>query len=107
MADPRTPKLVIAGAVRLDPSKRDAAIAAASEMMRETRKEPGCITYTMSADVEDPGRFWIFEEWESEQALAEHFASPHMRAFQAQVGELGVSETSLRRYAIGSVDALG
>ena len=107
MADTRTPKLLIAGAVRLDPARREAAIAAASEMMRETRREPGCITYTMSADVEDPGRFWIFEEWESEQALAEHFASPHMRSFQTRVAELGVVETSLRRYAIGAVDALG
>jgi len=106
-ADPRTPALVIAGRVSIDPANREAAVAAATEMMRETRREPGCISYTFSADLEEPGAFRLFEEWESQAALDAHFASPHMTAFQGKVGALGVKEMTVRRYAIESVGPLG
>jgi quinol monooxygenase YgiN len=99
--------LVIAGVIRLDPAQRGAAVAAASEMMRETRQEPGCLSYTFSADLEDPGRFHLFEEWESQQALDAHFASPHMASFRKAVAGLGVQEMKVQRYEIGSVGPLG
>lgn len=95
--------IVIAGRVSLDPAQREAATAAAREMMAETRKEAGCISYTFSADLEEPGRFYIFEEWESEDALRAHFASPHMVRFQQAVGGLGVRESKVQRYAVSTV----
>jgi quinol monooxygenase YgiN len=99
--------LVIAGAIRIDPSNRDAAVEAAIEMMEATRKESGCISYTFSADLADPGAFRIFEEWESQEALDAHFAAPHMAKFQKQVGGLGVREMKVQRYEIASVGPLG
>lgn len=98
--------LVIAGRVRIDPARRDEGIAAAVEMMRATRAEPGCLSYTFSADLEDPGAFRIFEEWESQEALEAHFRSPHMAAFQAAVGGLGVREMHVQRYEVSSVGPL-
>jgi len=98
--------IVIAGQVQLDPANRDAAIAAAREMMSETRKEKGCISYTFSADLEDPGRFRIFEEWQDDAALAAHFKSPHMASFQKAVGGLGVREMTVQRYEVSKVGPL-
>lgn len=98
--------IVIAGHVLLDPEKREPAIAAAREMMAETRKEKGCVSYTFSADLEDPGRFRIFEEWESDDALKAHFASPHMARFQQAVGGLGVREMAVQRYEVAKVGPL-
>ena len=95
--------VVIAGTITLDPDKRGAAIAAATEMMQATRKEPGCHSYTMSADLEDPGRFQIFEEWDSQAALDAHFATPHMASFQAAVGGLGIRDMQVQKYEISSV----
>jgi len=95
--------LVIAGRIRLDPAKRDEAIAAARTMMEETHKETGCISYTFSADLADPGVFLIFEEWESQDALDLHFKAPHMATFQATVGGLGVKEMKVKRYEVASV----
>lgn len=95
--------LVIAGRIRLDPAKRDAAIAAAREMMRDTRGETGCISYTFSADVEDPAVFHVFEEWESAEALGAHFTAPHMARFQAAAAGFGVKEMKLQRYEISGV----
>ena len=95
--------LVIAGSVSLDPAQHAAAVAAARDMMTETRKEPGCISYTFSADLEQPGRFLIFEEWQSADALRAHFAAPHMARFQQAVGGLGVREMKVQRYEVSSV----
>jgi quinol monooxygenase YgiN len=95
--------IVIAGNVSLDPAQREKAVAAASEMMRDTRTEPGCISYTFSADLEVPGRFLIFEEWESDEALRAHFAAPHMARFQKAAGGLGVREMKVQRYEVAKV----
>lgn len=98
--------IVIAGHVRLDPAHREPAIAAAREMMEATRQEKGCISYTFSADLEEPGCFRIFEEWEDDAALAAHFGAPHMAAFQKKVGGFGVKEMAVQRYEVAKVGPL-
>jgi len=98
--------LVIAGRITLDPKNREKAIAAAIEMMAETRKEPGCKTYLFTAELEDPGAFRIFEEWESDDALHAHFQAPHMKRFQAAIGGLGITGMSVQKYEIASVGPL-
>ena len=74
--------------------------------MEATRREAGCVSYTFSADLSDPGTFWIFEEWESPAALAAHFQAPHMAAFQKAIGGLGVREMAIQRYEVSSVGPL-
>jgi quinol monooxygenase YgiN len=95
--------IVIAGHFVLDPGKREQAIAAAREMMSETRKEEGCISYTFSAELDEPGRFRIFEEWEGEEALNAHFAAPHMARLQKAMGGLDVREMKVQRYEVAKV----
>jgi len=95
--------IVIAGKITIDPGHRDKAIAAAVELMQETRKETGCLSYTFSADLVDPGCFRIFEEWESAEALTTHFTRPHMTRFQSVVPTLGVREMAVQRYEVASV----
>lgn len=46
-----------------------------------SRAEPGCIEYHMLRDAQDPTLFIFYEVWASPEALAEHMALPHMRAF--------------------------
>jgi len=95
--------LVVAGEIEIDPANRDAAVAAAMRMMDETQREPGCISYTFSADLADPGRFRIFEEWRDEASLHAHFAAPHMATFQKAVAGLGVRRMAIQRYEVSSV----
>lgn len=95
--------IVIAGHILLDPARREPAIAAAREMMEETRKEAGCISYTFSADLHDPGRFRIFEEWQDDAALGAHFESPHMARFQQAMGGFGIREMAVQRYEVSKV----
>ena len=99
--------LVIAGHVRIDPARRDAAIEAARAVMAATRQEPGCRSYVFSSDLADPGLFRLFEEWDSQEALDAHFQTPHMATFQAAMGGLGLQEMQIQRYEVSSVGPLG
>ena len=88
--------IVIAGSVAARPERREEAIRVARTMAAATRAEAGCVTYRFSADLDDPNTLLIFEEWESEEALARHFQTPHVAAFrQALPGLLaGVRRSS-------------
>ncbi|MDJ0785446.1 MAG: putative quinol monooxygenase [Myxococcota bacterium] len=99
--------LVIAGSVSIDPANREAAIEAAKEVMAATQKEAGCISYTFTADLSDPGRFLIFEEWESADALRSHFTQPHMAVFQKAMGGFGVREMKVQQYDVSKVGPIG
>ncbi len=90
--------IVIAGHIRIDPSKRSEAIAAAHAVMEATRQESGCSAYVFSADLADEGVFHVFEHWDSQEALDAHFKAPHMAAFQKAMGGFGVAEMKLLRY---------
>lgn len=47
---------------------------------------PGCLLYTVAADVGDPTAIWITEVWESEEA---HRASLELPAVRAAIAEAG------------------
>jgi quinol monooxygenase YgiN len=98
--------LVVAGTIRLDPARRQDAIREALAVMEATRREPGCISYTFSADLADPAVFHLFEEWESQEALDAHFETPHMATFQAAMGGFGIQEMTVRKYSGASVGPL-
>jgi len=98
--------LVVAGFVRIAPGYRLAAIRAAKAAMEATRQEPGCISYTFSADLEDESLFHLFEEWKNKAALDDHFQQPHMADFQKTLATLGVIDMQIRRYAIAQVGPL-
>jgi quinol monooxygenase YgiN len=48
--------VIVAGTLTVDPSQREALLASRMDAMRATRKEPGCLEYTFSADPTDPLR---------------------------------------------------
>jgi quinol monooxygenase YgiN len=94
--------IVIAGHVNIRPELREEAVRAASAMARATRAEAGCRTYRFSADLDDPNLFLIFEEWESDEALAGHFRSEHMRVFREQIPTMVARPSTIVRYEIAS-----
>jgi quinol monooxygenase YgiN len=98
--------LVIAGTITIDPAQHERAVAAAVEMMRETQKEPGCVRYVFSADLAERGKFQLFEEWASPEALQAHFRAPHMATFQKAIGQLGVRELAIERYEVSAKGAM-
>lgn len=94
--------VILTGVIDLDPAKRDAFIAAAVTCMTATRAEEGNELYAFSADVEDPGRFYINEQWASQAVIDVHMATPHLAAFMGSMGEFGVTGVSLVQWNGGA-----
>ena len=98
--------IVIAGTLSFDPAKHAEAAQAALALMAETRKEPGCISYGFTVDLEDKGTFHIFEEWKSQADIDAHTQAPHMKAFGKVVPTLGIRGMKLQKYEVSSVGPL-
>jgi quinol monooxygenase YgiN len=69
--------IVVSGVMTFNPSIHDRVVERARTLTAETLKEPGCRTYGFWTDPDVPGRFRVFEEWDSQKALTGHFAAPH------------------------------
>lgn len=74
--------IVIQGHLDVHPDDAAAYEALLVTMQQASNAEAGCVSYFFSRDLETPGRYRIAECWESEEALAAHFAAPHMAAFR-------------------------
>jgi quinol monooxygenase YgiN len=61
---------------------RDRDLAdAISEVGRETRAEPGCISYRACRALGDPRLFFIHSGWSDEAAFDRHAELPHTQRF--------------------------
>ena len=83
MSDERTPALVISGTIEIDPADVERARELLGPLVTATHAEPGCLAYGFYADLDAPGSFRVYEEWESAEANAAHSASDHLAAFMA------------------------
>ena len=92
--------IVVAGSVPVRPDRRDEAVRVALTMAEATRAEKGCLSYRFYADLADPNTFLIFEEWESDEALATHFATEHMRVFREALPGLVGGAPAIHRYVV-------
>lgn len=63
--------VIVAGTAHVDPDQRDEHVAAMQEMVRRARAFPGCIDLSITADPIDASRVTMFEQFASEDALAE------------------------------------
>jgi quinol monooxygenase YgiN len=99
--------IVIAGTIPVKPECKEEAYKLASLLEQETRKEPGCFMYTFYADRNDPSTFFIFEEWESDEALAKHFQTDHMKQFMQQAPKILAGPRSPKIYGHFSSAAVG
>lgn len=53
-----------------------------------TRKEKGCLRYSLMQDRKSPAVLVLLEEWETQADLDTHLALPHLQKVFAQLPEL-------------------
>lgn len=83
----------------IKPENIDTVIKMYDEMIDETRKENGCISYEFFRDVNDPNTVIMIEEWENEDCFNAHSETSHFKKIIPQIIELQESNTlhKLRR----------
>ena len=61
--------LIVAGHLVVDPQDRDDYLSGCVEVVRQARRATGCLDFSISADLLEPGRINVFERWESQAAV--------------------------------------
>jgi len=83
--------------------------AKTASIFRQARasEEDGCISFRMYQDLEDPRVFFLFEEWESQEALEAHWENMRNPALpKAPEWPEMVNESIAMRYEVASYGKL-
>ena len=98
--------IIIAARVEIDPVNLPELKAAVAAMENASRAEAGCIDYAFSQELGDPAYVRISERWQSMEALAAHFATPHMATFNKALGARPPKSIDVKVYEVAREVAL-
>lgn len=66
---PAEPMVIVSGHLLVDPDGRERYLADCVDVVRQARSAPGCLDFSLSADLLESGRVNILERWESQAAV--------------------------------------
>lgn len=98
--------VLVIGSFRLPLMARRAGHEAMARVIAASLAEPGCRAYAYAEDVLDPGLFRVTEEWDSREALAAHFASPHMARWREEREALGMMDREVTAWTASGPEVL-
>lgn len=98
--------LIIAGEFRMQPGTRQQFFEAVAPMVAATLTEPGCRAYAFSPDLNDSDLIHLWELWDDDEALAGHFASEHMAAWQQRYADLPLASRNVNKYTVSDITHL-
>lgn len=61
--------VIVAGQLVVDPAQREHYLAGCVSVVEQARRAPGCLDFSLTADLIDPGRINVFERWETQDAV--------------------------------------
>jgi quinol monooxygenase YgiN len=70
------------------PGRADAFRKRIVELLRQVRREPGCVTFTAYEARDTPGRFYLYEIYSNAAAFDAHLKTDHVRAFISEIPAL-------------------
>ena len=92
--------LIVAGTFRVPPENVELLRPHMRAVMEATRLEEGCLVYSYGEDVGDPGLIRVFEVWRDQACLDAHFASTHMKQWQADRAAFGLHDRRISAYEV-------
>jgi quinol monooxygenase YgiN len=89
--------IIVAGHLVVDADRRDAYLSGCVDVVRQARDAPGCLDFSITADVLDPRRVDVYERWESAEAVAAFRGSGPSDEQAADLRGASVSEYDVTR----------
>ncbi len=77
--------IVVIGRVSTDADKREELMRIGETVAAASRAEAGCISYRVYEATDLENEFVFVEEWRSDEALQQHFATPHIAEFMRAI----------------------
>jgi quinol monooxygenase YgiN len=61
--------IIVSGSLHVDPAQRDVYLEARVPILAHARHAPGCLDFSLSADLLEAGRINVYERWRSREDL--------------------------------------
>jgi quinol monooxygenase YgiN len=61
--------IIASGSLHVDPVERDACLDARVPILAHARQAPGCLDFSLTADLIEAGRINVYERWRSREHL--------------------------------------
>ena len=87
-AAPKKDKKIVVARVTVKEGQEAAFTAVASVLVEATRKEAGCLFYTLYQSPMDAKSFIFYEEYKDQAAFEFHSNSDHFKAFAGAIGDM-------------------
>lgn len=101
--DDRRDLLTVIANMKARPGKEEDLRLALEALVEPTSREDGYVNDDLHQALDDPGTFYLDENWESEQALDAHLSMPHLEGFKGVMDDLlderGLTIARLKRIA--------
>lgn len=77
--------IVVHATSYIAPESRKVYLTLTRETIEASRREEGCIAYSCSEDIAEPGAFHWFEAWADVESFNAHVVSDHHRGYVARL----------------------
>jgi quinol monooxygenase YgiN len=94
--------IVVVGRVVTDADRRADLVRVGQTVAAASRLESGCTSYRLYQDSENENEFGFVEEWESDEALQQHFATVHVAEFLRAIQATLVAPPDVKFHTIAS-----
>lgn len=80
-------------------NKQELFLQYASELIKASRKEEGCISYILHQDINHKNNYTFLEVWRDQEAIDLHNQSEHFRTFSVKAKEClaGLADIAMYR----------
>lgn len=96
--------IIVKGSFPIKEEQQPVALDLVQALASASRKEPGCLSYEVYVQADEPRVIMVWQQWSSLDALEIHFGSEHVDAFLDAIPDLIDGDVQSARYDVSSVD---
>jgi len=91
--------IVVAAMINAVKGKGDELEREFQKLVPKVLNDPGAIVYVVHRSVDNPSKFFVYEKYESNEALKHHTSTPHFQEFSRAIASMldGRPEVGLYR----------
>ena len=86
--------------ISIKPAAAGEAATLLTNLVVESRKEPGNRSYALFQQTDNPGEFRTVEEWADQAAADAHLKTPHIAAVVAAATPLSAEPVEIKEYEL-------
>jgi|WetSurMetagenome_2_1015567.scaffolds.fasta_scaffold422756_2 quinol monooxygenase YgiN len=92
--------IIVTATMHVKEGKEEQFIKEFHKIAPKVLKDPGAIMYVLHRDINDPGTFFFYEQYEDEKAVKYHASTPHFKAFFDAIGPITIGQADIKNFRV-------